>query len=254
MEQRNLIIQYYLGGDQNPLWVDFATKSIRAYAAEMNIEYQFHREIDFDCPSPYFSHLWFLYDDHYETKYDNILYLDCDITAKGVQENIFDIEIGDIGAVPDRFLKNIPHDFIRTLEKKNQSYEDGWFNYEIDCHNVLREKFGDFSWKKSPTTGLDQYINSGVLLWSKKGRIKARKLFTNLAEYGRIETIEWGPTPQHAFIGLDQLYVNWQLTINDFDITELPVQWNQQQWETAGKGQFIHHTGARGKHNLNRKY
>ena len=245
---KNLVVQYYLGGGM-PTWANVSKYSIQKYCERFDIEYEFHgKPIMKDLPAPHFENLFLLYDDKYD-EYDNILYLDIDIVDRKMNQNIFDFEVDDVGAVQDRFLVELEGPDKERAAYKKLTYENGWFNFEIDAHNAIREKYGDFKWKTSPTyKPLDQFVNTGLLLWSKKGREKAKKLFTSVQEYVRID---FGPTPAHKFQGLDQLYINWQFAINDFKITELPREWNNQEWNKPNLvNQFVHFTTEPGKKTL----
>ena len=66
--------------------------------------------------------------------------------------------------------------------------------------------------------------------------------------------IPFGPTNGHKFQSYDQCYLNAMLAMLDFDVTELPLRFNDQEWDKyrapiAGK-RFIHYTGDKGKDKL----
>jgi hypothetical protein len=66
--------------------------------------------------------------------------------------------------------------------------------------------------------------------------------------------IPFGPTNGHQFQKYDQGYLNAMLIMHDFDVTELPLRFNDQRWEKyqppIEKSKFIHFTGDKGKDKL----
>jgi hypothetical protein len=75
-------------------------------------------------------------------------------------------------------------------------------------------------------------MNGGVQLWSKEGRLKARKHFTSVDDYY-----------MHTRY-TEQMYINLQLSNPLFKVTELDWTWNSlatRQWHpTQPQGKFQH--------------
>ena len=127
---KNLVVQYYLG-DHCPTWANVSKYSIQKYCERFNVEYEFHDKPQMkDLPAPHFENLFLLYDDKYD-EYDNILYLDIDIVDRKMNQNIFDFEVDDVGAVQDRFLVELEGPDKERAAYKKLTYENGWFNFEI---------------------------------------------------------------------------------------------------------------------------
>jgi lipopolysaccharide biosynthesis glycosyltransferase len=259
---RNLIIQYYIRGDGKkykytkvPEWGLVSRRSFEDYAKKFNVEYMWYEQQTVNAPSPFFESLRPVYDNTLDV-YDYILYVDCDVYATKNIDNIFDYanNIGDVGGVMDRHITELDEDLVKYISRKNQTFSNGWFNYEVEAHDAIRRHYHNwFQWKKSTThPDLDQFINSGVIMWSKKGRLKARKQFKSMLEY--YTRIPFGPTNGHQFQKYDQGYLNAMLIMHDFDVTELPLRFNDQRWEKyqppIEKSKFIHFTGDKGKDKL----
>ena len=81
-----------------------------------------------------------------------------------------------------------------------------------------------------------RYMNGGVQVWSKEGRLKAREKFTSVDHYY-----------MHTRY-TEQMYINLQLSQPDFDVTELDWTWNSQatrQWPVnEPRGKFQHFINA----------
>ena len=259
---RNLIIQYYIRGDGKkykydkvPEWALVSRRSFEEYAKKWRVEYMWYEEQTVNAPSPFFESLRPVYDETLDV-YDYILYVDCDVYAPKDVDNIFDYAklVTDVGGVMDRHITELDDDLVKYIAQKNQTFSNGWFNYEVEAHDAIRRHYQNwFKWKKSSThPELDQFINSGVVLWSKKGRLKARKQFKSMLEYHT--RIPFGPTNGHQFQKYDQGYLNAMLAMLDFNVMELPVRFNDQEWDKyrppiAAK-RFIHYTGDKGKDKL----
>jgi lipopolysaccharide biosynthesis glycosyltransferase len=236
-----------------PEWALVSRRSFEEYSSKYNVEYMWYEEQTIDSPSPFFESLRPVYDSTLDV-YDYILYVDCDVYAADDTDNIFDYakDIGDVGGVMDRHITELDEELVKYIAQKNQTFSDGWFNYEVEAHDAIRQHYQNwFKWKKSTThPALDQFINSGVVMWSKQGRLKAREQFKSTRDY--YTNIEFGPTNGHRFQMYDQGYLNTMLAMLDFDVTELPVRFNDQEWERYraplnASNTFIHYTGDKGK-------
>ena len=86
-----------------------------------------------------------------------------------------------------------------------------------------------------------RYMNGGLQLWSKEGRLKARKHFTSVDNY----ILHTRYT--------EQMYINLQLSQPIFEVTELDTHWNRMpyQWRSGPDGK-INHFLARTKFDMPR--
>ena len=86
-----------------------------------------------------------------------------------------------------------------------------------------------------------RYMNGGLQLWSKEGRLKARKHFTSVDNY----ILHTRYT--------EQMYINLQLSQPIFEVTELDTHWNRMpyQWRNGPDGK-INHFLARTKFDMPR--
>ena len=63
-----------------------------------------------------------------------------------------------------------------------------------------------------------RYLNGGLQLWSKEGRLKAREHFTSVDHY----VLHTRYT--------EQMYINLQLSQPIFEVTEIDTQWNRMPY------------------------
>ena len=86
-----------------------------------------------------------------------------------------------------------------------------------------------------------RYMNGGLQLWSKEGRLKAREHFTSVDNY----VLHTRYT--------EQMYINLQLSQPIFEVTELDTHWNRMpyQWRSGPDGK-INHFLARTKFDMPR--
>ena len=75
-----------------------------------------------------------------------------------------------------------------------------------------------------------RYMNGGLQLWSKEGRLKARKHFTSVDNY----ILHTRYT--------EQMYIKLQLSQPVFEVTELDTHWNRMpyQWRGGPDGKINH--------------
>lgn len=225
----NLIYQYYVSPQKKPDWVDIGVNSAKEYANTIGVEHQFYEKKWVNSSIPVFESLRVIFDESFD-EYDNILFLDVDMIIN-TSENIFDIPVADVGMVHEHGVKNRP-------PVPGARFDDSfWLNY---FHHPFRgivsyaQRHLDpqFSWKKHKKEFL--LYNGGLQLWSRDGRLKARKLFPKTLHDGfRMET-DKGETP----------YLNMMFIHHKFDVTELHNDWNRLnfQWQKDGHmGKITHY-------------
>lgn len=230
----NLVFQYYIpyeandaymGGVKMPDWAFAGAKSAKDYAKHCGAKWKISYDRYFKHLDPRLDALRIIYDPAFD-EYDKILSIDLDILLK-TKENIFDIEIGDIAMVHELGIHTTAAGWMRRV-MESPDYERGVIAYG-------KKLFGkDWMFPKSKLYPKEKYryMNGGVQLWSKEGRLKARKLFTSVDHYY-----------MHTRY-TEQMYLNMQLTNPEFNVTELDWTWNSQatrQWPPESpRGKFQH--------------
>ena len=228
---KNLIVQYYIG-DEVPEWAQMSSQLFQRYAEKHGAEYEFKTDFEY-CKNHYFENLKVVYLDKYE-QYDKILYVDVDVIPENMNENIFDVKIDDIGLVPEYRHADMDAPPLFATPNYQNLYKNSAKMFEVPI--------------RKPKTVNAPYLmmNSGVILWSKKGRLIARKKFVNWnAWYDKLSKVN------HQ-ICLDQPFINGQVT-KHLKYTELPLKWNHFPRFRFYEGRvpkdinFIHYTGGKKK-------
>ena len=166
-----------------------------------------------------------IYDPQYD-KYDKILSVDLDMLFK-TKENIFDIPIGDVAMVHELGIHVSAGGWMKRI-MESPGHERGIIAYG-------KKLFGsDWMFPKSELYPDEKfrYMNGGMQLWSKEGRLKARGLFTSVDDYY-----------MHTRY-TEQMYLNLQLSNPAFEVTELDWTWNSlatRQWPPESPQGKIQH-------------
>lgn len=224
---KHAIIQYYLnfngvGKDilkshfptEIPPWVTTSSISFQNYAKQHNADYFFYKDRFVHSKSNFFEAMR-VYKDPSLDQYDKVLYVDCDVLVKNPTKNIFDIDVIDIAGVP---------------ESKFHEYK---VPVNWDMNSFLKQRFKDFGSKLvRPKTvqGDIRMINSGVVLWSKQARLKARKVFDDHEKWFEHKNPLLDPKVRnagHSSHCLDQPFLNAMWTKYNFDVLELNLEWNR---------------------------
>ena len=219
----NLVFQYYmpyeandahLGGVEMPSWAKAGSKSAKQYAEQCGAEYVLDHDRYFKHLDPRLDALKVIYDPQYD-RYDKILSVDLDMLFK-TTENIFDIPIGDVAMVHEVGIHISAGGWMKRI-MESPGHERGIIAYG-------KKLFGaDWMFPKSKLYPDEKfrYMNGGMQLWSKEGRLKARDLFTSVDHYY-----------MHTRY-TEQMYLNLQLSNPTFEVTELDWTWNSlatRQW------------------------
>jgi len=204
----DLIYQYFLpySGEMTNEhdWVELGVESAKQYANKIGVEYRFSDEATMNAPNQNLESCRIFLDPWFD-KFDKVLLLDID-TLVNTEDNIFDQEVADIGMVQDGGPGSPKH-LIDSLVSKV-------------------EKYGGIQFKKSTTFPNEKrYCNGGLQLWSKQGRLKARKLFGGLEEVYRY---------REATRLNEQPYLNLMLNLHDMEVTELSNEWNRMMYMWQG--------------------
>ncbi len=208
----NLIYQYW-DGDLLP-GCHAGIENMRAYAGRIGVEYRFEHNPRFVTNlgrySPHYGAFKPVYDESFHG-YDNVLFADTDVFAvEGLTESIFDGFASDIGICtePDQPVLR-----LKTAGRITSACDEEWAR-------IVRAKWGT---KVSRTEdGLVKVYNSGVVLYSSTGLLKARKRFIPFKEY--VATI--GASSLPGFYTCDQPYLHLMLDFARMDWVEMDNGWN----------------------------
>ena len=244
---KNLIFQYYIpyesfdadmGGQKMPEWAHAGSRSAKAYADKFGAEYLLSHDRYFDHLDPRLDSLRLVYDPFFDN-YENVLCLDLDMLIHKNCPDIFSFARGDISMVHELGLFH--------------SSSAGWLQKVMDAplwrRGVIaygKKIFGkDWMFPKSVMYPKEpyRYLNGGLQLWTKQGRLKAREHFTSVDDYY-----------MHTRY-TEQMYINLQLSQPMFEVHELNTSWNRvssYQWQGGKPDGKINHFLARAKFEMPR--
>lgn len=228
---KNLIVQYYIG-DEVPEWAQMSSELFKRYAEKHGAEYEFRSTSEY-CKNHYFENLKVVYNDKY-LDYNRVLYVDVDVIPENMEENIFDVDIKDVGLVPEYqpIGMDAPPLFSTANFQNLYIHTANMFNVPVVSPKSVRSNY--------------LMMNSGVILWSREGRLKAREKFMDWKDwYNRLKNVS-------SHMCLDQPFINGQVT-KHLDYTEMDLKWNCYPRFRFYKDQipeninFIHYTGGKKK-------
>ena len=243
---KNLVFQYYIpyesfdadiGGIRLPEWAHAGSRSAKAYADYCDAEYVLSHDRFFDQIDPRLDSIKIVFDEKYD-EYDHILSIDLDMLIhSGVGENIFEKEIKDVAMVHELGVHTGGPAGWLSRVMYQPLYKRGIIAYGKHLWGE------DWMFPKSKLYPDEKfrYMNGGLQLWSKEGRLKARKHFTSVDNY----ILHTRYT--------EQMYINLQLSQPIFEVTELDTHWNRMpyQWRSGPDGK-INHFLARTKFDMPR--
>ena len=222
---RNVIYQYWDG----PITagVKAGVAAMKQYAERIGAEYVFEDNPKWQTSlgkySPHYGAFKPLFDKQYDD-YDNILFADVDVfPVEHLAENVF-----------DQFHNNPDIEVGICEEWKQPEIRTKVSIAGINSHNdllwanVVNKKFSI----NVPKTayGLLRVFNSGVVLYSKAGRLKAQQRFMPFREY--VSLIENSGLP--SFYTCDQPYLHAMLDACSFKWTVMDYKWNSSVFYTPG--------------------
>ena len=228
---KNLIVQYYIGEDV-PEWARMSSELFKRYAEKHGAEYEFTTSPEY-CKNHYFENLKVVYKDKY-SRYNKVLYVDVDVIPENMEENIFDVDIQDVGLVPEYRPAGMDAPPLFSTPNFERLYAQSAAMFDVP---VVK-----------PKTVESNYLmmNSGVVLWTPEGRQKAREKFIDWRDW----YIKLKNTSNH--ICLDQPFINGQVT-KHLDYTEMNLKWNCfprfrfYENQLPEEINFIHYTGGKKK-------
>ena len=241
---KNLVFQYYLPfngvgkgrlGDvyteQVPDWAKVSSKMFKMYADYHGADYILGEEATVNSISPYFE-VTRIYHDTLFDQYDKVLYVDVDVIPKNISSNIFDQPVVDVAGWP---------------EYKNPMFKESP-KWKAEPALVQRYKdFGSFIVPPKTVAGDIRMINTGVMLWSKQARLKARECFDDHDKWFLHKNVLLDHTLKdvgHSSHCLDQPYLNAMWTKYGMDVLELSLLWNHFPSTNNERGaNFVHYVG-----------
>ena len=172
-------------------------------------------------------------------QYDNLLFVDTDIVVN-TQENIFDVM--ESGAEVYGVLES---DFITADGGGYNSWDSKESNYRDFCRKFELHDCPIYPVMPPNRPSKLTIMNTGVVLWSKEARLRAREEFMNWED--------WCYTGDfHMSIMNDQPYISAQLMKHDFDVETIDTTWNDSphyatEQEFFDNAKFCHYTGGEWK-------
>lgn len=225
---------------------EISKKSFAIYAKKIGVDHHFStRQVytkgSSGAPRSYlYECLRVIYDPIYD-KYDNVLFADSDIIAN-TEENIFDL-------VDDHEMYGIYESEIRT---GNGGGYNSW-DFKDKQFEQIKTKFDRLG---LPVRGLESpfrpsrfaMLNTGVVLWTKEGRMKAREHFDDW----KIFFYDGLTHRDMDWVNNDQPFISSQILKHDMKLKCIDQTWNDtpnhylsyDDWKDQN---FLHYTGGGGK-------
>jgi lipopolysaccharide biosynthesis glycosyltransferase len=237
----NIIFQYWLDkngvGKNHDFYnyvnkvVDISKNYFKEYANMHNAEYFFSNERTVKTKSNYFE-VCRIYLDPYFDKFDKLLFVDIDVIPKNMKENIFNLDVKDVAGWPE-------HNHYARKDP------NGW-KLSIPLEDRFK-KFGAPIVKPKTVENNIRIINTGVMIWTRDARIKARKLFDNHEDYFNYKNPILDKTLKnvgHSTHCIDQPFLNVMFNKYNFDVKELGIEWNRTPTKDEDYPcNFAHYTG-----------
>lgn len=193
-------------------------KAMKEYADRIGSDYIYEHEPKFVTNlgrySPHYGSFKPIYTESFH-EYDYVMFADTDVfPVEGLEENIFeqfydtDYEIGicEEWNAPDARVKH-------TIGGINNYNDEQWVKLIEDVFNV-----------KMPRNekGLPRVYNSGVVVYSNYGLLKAKYKFTKFEQY--VTMVQTKGLP--SFYTCDQPYLHAMLEIGKFKWKTMDYKWN----------------------------
>ncbi len=232
-------------------------ESFEIYAEEIGCEYMFSDERVYTeghgcATSALFECLRVIYDPYFD-QFDKVLFADADIVVN-TKENIFDVSDAEVYGV-------LESDII--IPNKDGGY-NAW-DYDDTVYQNWADKFKMHDCPIVPSLGVGKkydskftIMNTGVVVWTKEARLKARKVFEDWQPWCYPKMLGEHTKVHDNSLRNDQPFISAQLTKHNFDIESIDQSWNdtpphyrgELTHETAinnGHCKFLHYTGGHHK-------
>jgi hypothetical protein len=244
---------------------DISRRSFEKYAKEIECEYMFSDtqhftkgEFEKSAGCLLYECLRIIYDPAFD-KFDKILFADADIVAN-TKENIFDVSDAEVyGVLESDVLTDDQRGGYNTWDLNPEHRK--WYTDKFNQHNVPIVPHLESDVRPSRFT----ILNTGVVVWTKEARLKARELFDDWKPWAFPKAFNPDWIEHHTSICNDQPFISGQLTKHKFDFEPISQSWNDtpthyldpQKW-IDGKGRhpchFLHYTGGDGKADMIKSY
>ena len=246
--EKRMPVPQYPQGTRSELYRitgDLSARSFRDYAKKIGCDHQYSTKQVFTKGKTgstvlLFECLRVIYDPIYDA-YDKVAFIDSDIICN-TEENVFD-QCGD-------------YEVTGVLESEIVSDSNGGYNswdYSEDVRNELITKLERNGIPIVPTKppyrpSCVTTFNTGVMIWSKEGRLKAREKFDDWYAY----MADGDKNGDHFWLNNDQPFISGQLTKHDFKWQSINQTWNDTptHYRDGKKGyrsNFLHYTGGGNK-------
>jgi hypothetical protein len=248
---KNIIVQYFLqfngngakavegknyGSHNIPIWASLSSNKFLDYSKKVNAEYMFWDTRYVNAVSNFFESVR-LFTDPALDVYDKLLFVDVDVFPMLNAPNIFDIDVIDIAGVNEQNFNGclLNHNVWNTQKEHLEK------RYNHFGTSVVLNKDSNV-----------RMINSGVMLWSRQARIKARQKFINWNDWynykNKIVNSKYGKEFPHRAHCLDQPYYNAMFNKFEFDIIEIDRRWNHGPVKTDNRSCYFSHLQGHYKH------
>lgn len=224
---------------------DLSAESFRIYADKIGAQHHYSTKQVFTAGHTgstvlLFECLRMVYDTLYD-EYDKVLFVDTDIICN-TEENIFDVVEDGI-------------DVTGVFESDIQTSKGGGYNtwdYNEEVYTQLKEKYKRNNIPIVPTkppnrTSNVTTFNTGVLVWTKEARLKARECFDSWLDYMKDGEEHGDP----FWLNNDQPFISGQLMKHGFKVKSIDQKWNDTptHWsdDRGYDMNFLHYTGGGNK-------
>lgn len=222
---------------------DLSAQSFRTYADKIGAahHYSTHRvetKGKHGSTSLLFEVMRLVYDKIYD-EYDKLLFVDSDIICN-TEENIFDLLDTDVYGVFESDIETSKGRGYATWDAQSDSYKQISDKFQRRGIPIVANKWGKHYSKIT-------CFNTGVMVWSRDARLKARAVFDDWYNY----MIDGDMHKEAFWLNNDQLYISGQLTKHKFAIEGIDQTWNDTptHWDDD-RGydmNFLHYTGGGNK-------
>ena len=224
---------------------DLSAESFRIYADKIGAQHHYSTKQVFTAGHTgstvlLFECLRMVYDTLYD-EYDKVLFVDTDIICN-TEENIFDVVEDGV-------------DVTGVFESDIQTSKGGGYNtwdYNEEVYTQLKEKYKRNNIPIVPTKPPNRIsnvttFNTGVLVWTKEARLKARECFDSWLDYMKDGEEHGDP----FWLNNDQPFISGQLMKHGFKVKSIDQKWNDTPTHWADdRGydmNFLHYTGGGNK-------
>lgn len=251
-EKRKAVPQYPQG-TRSELYrrtADLSASSFRTYADKIGCHHHYSTKQVFTKGKTgstvlLFECLRMIYDPMYD-KYDKVAFIDSDIICN-TEENIFEVSDAEVYGI---------------LESEIRTGQDGGYNswdYSSKIRKQLESKYERCGIPCVPTEpplreSCVTTFNTGVLVWTKEARLKAREKFDDWYAYMADGDKHGDP----FWLNNDQPFISGQLMKHGFDWESIPQKWNDTPThypdDRGYDANFLHYTGGGNKVTMLRDY